>query len=318
MGFAVFLILDLIYLKYVPDLIPKEYQVEIDPPAILSSNSGSSYVKKISSYVAAGIFFVISLGTIFVRFGEGLTALVIGLLLVPKIHLWVEDKLRFNFTLLIKSITVTILIAALLAFSARYNRLDREKAERMQAENTRVAAEKEKFRQEVAQRQKQLNDTLFYFRSKAEAEINKQRYASAVSLLSQGLTFDPKQENLIALRAEANYRSGAYRDAVADYSKLIQSNPNTFDDYYKRANCHLKLGDKALAIADLKHAIGNGNEKARQLHEKINPLKRRIVGYVTRCCDGSTSGAKGRGACSHHGGVCDWNDPIYQEYREFE
>jgi hypothetical protein len=24
------------------------------------------------------------------------------------------------------------------------------------------------------------------------------------------------------------------------------------------------------------------------------------------CCDGSRSGATGRGACSHHGGVCRW------------
>jgi uncharacterized lipoprotein YehR (DUF1307 family) len=28
-----------------------------------------------------------------------------------------------------------------------------------------------------------------------------------------------------------------------------------------------------------------------------------------KCCDGTTSSATGRGACSHHGGVCEW---LYQ------
>lgn len=38
-----------------------------------------------------------------------------------------------------------------------------------------------------------------------------------------------------------------------------------------------------------------------------------ITGYRTLCRDGeySPSNAKGRGACSHHGGVADWNAPVY-------
>lgn len=47
--------------------------------------------------------------------------------------------------------------------------------------------------------------------------------------------------------------------------------------------------------------------------------KQVISGYRTLCRDGeySPSNAKGRGACSHHGGVADWNAPVYStEYIE--
>lgn len=39
----------------------------------------------------------------------------------------------------------------------------------------------------------------------------------------------------------------------------------------------------------------------------------KVIGYCTRCMDGtfSPSCATGRGACSHHGGVAQWNAPRY-------
>lgn len=42
-------------------------------------------------------------------------------------------------------------------------------------------------------------------------------------------------------------------------------------------------------------------------------IEKTIVEYRTLCRDGeySPSNAKGRGACSHHGGVEDWNAPVY-------
>lgn len=41
----------------------------------------------------------------------------------------------------------------------------------------------------------------------------------------------------------------------------------------------------------------------------------KIVGYCTLCNDGtrSPSCSTGQGTCSHHGGVSEWNAPIYQE-----
>lgn len=47
--------------------------------------------------------------------------------------------------------------------------------------------------------------------------------------------------------------------------------------------------------------------------EEPPTYKKIIVDYRTLCRDGeySPSNAKGRGACSHHGGVADWNAPVY-------
>ncbi len=42
-----------------------------------------------------------------------------------------------------------------------------------------------------------------------------------------------------------------------------------------------------------------------------------IISYKTQCNDGtwSPSNAKGKGACSHHGGVYDFYAPVYRSVR---
>lgn len=46
----------------------------------------------------------------------------------------------------------------------------------------------------------------------------------------------------------------------------------------------------------------------------------KIVGYCTLCRDGtrSPSCSTGRGTCSHHGGVAEWNAPIYDKVEHKE
>ena len=47
--------------------------------------------------------------------------------------------------------------------------------------------------------------------------------------------------------------------------------------------------------------------------ETTTTYEKEVVGYCTLCNDGtySPSCATGRGACSHHDGVAQWNAPIY-------
>ena len=49
--------------------------------------------------------------------------------------------------------------------------------------------------------------------------------------------------------------------------------------------------------------------------EYVTTYKEEIVGYCTLCSDGtySPSCATGRGACSHHGGVAQWNASRYKK-----
>lgn len=55
-------------------------------------------------------------------------------------------------------------------------------------------------------------------------------------------------------------------------------------------------------------------------YETNTTYEKKIVGYCTLCNDGtrSPSCSTGRGTCSHHGGVAEWNAPIYQEFANQE
>lgn len=99
---------------------------------------------------------------------------------------------------------------------------------------------------------------------------------------------------------------------------LIADDASNADLLYRRAICFQRTGLLKDAVVDLKNAAGLGDPRAGSLFDKINPARKVIVGYITRCCDGSTSYARGRGACSHHGGVCNWNEPVYEEHRKYE
>jgi hypothetical protein len=49
--------------------------------------------------------------------------------------------------------------------------------------------------------------------------------------------------------------------------------------------------------------------------EQVTTYEKKATGYCTLCNDGtySPSCATGRGACSHHGGVAEWNSPRYSD-----
>lgn len=53
--------------------------------------------------------------------------------------------------------------------------------------------------------------------------------------------------------------------------------------------------------------------------ETVTTYVQKATGYCTLCADGtySPSCATGRGACSHHGGVAEWNAPRYSTVPEY-
>jgi hypothetical protein len=77
--------------------------------------------------------------------------------------------------------------------------------------------------------------------------------------------------------------------------------------------------DGKTVIADC--TLGNISYKSYVYHpavsqkshtETVTTYKEEVRGYCTLCSDGTYSPtcATGRGACSHHGGVAQWNAPI--------
>lgn len=59
---------------------------------------------------------------------------------------------------------------------------------------------------------------------------------------------------------------------------------------------------------------------AKEHIEKKVKYKNVIVGYCTKCKDGtrSPSCSTGKGTCSHHGGVLQWNAPVYERKKYVE
>lgn len=162
-------------------------------------------------------------------------------------------------------------------------------------------------------------DTLNIYLKNAEVLHKKRRYKDAMANIDTALLYEAgEKDEILYIKANFYYDQRKYSKAIEAYTSVIDASYDWKNTLYKRAICYNKLGEKQNAVTDLKKASELGNKEAEELHDKINPVRKRVAYYVTRCCDGSTSSATGRGACSHHGGVCNWNDPVYEEYRKYK
>ena len=303
--------------KYVPNLLPNQPRFDIDSEMISKKNKKSgNTVLRTFSYILALMFFISSLVFIFTRFWQGLLFLVIGFIILPNGHNLIERKLRFKFKTLPKIIICIVLLIFALILADNY-----EKKEKQIAEIERIAKGKEQLAKEEAERiEKTRIDSLSMFQNSASQQIIENKLKNAYNSIQIALrlskTEDEKNKSN-SINADYLFKSAKYSDAIEAFTNLIGKNFNLSETYYKRAICFQKTKKIQEAVNDLKEAIKLGNEEANKLHEKINPIKKKIVGYETLCCDGTTSYSKGRGACSRHGGVCDWNHPIYEEYRQY-
>lgn len=107
-----------------------------------------------------------------------------------------------------------------------------------------------------------------------------------------------------------------YREALTLIKSLLAEKSEA-ELFYCRAVCYLKTDSIRLAVADLDSAKAGGYKPAVKLYNKVNPLIKHITGYCTLCADGTISYATGRGACSWHGGVAEWNHPMYETSRKY-
>lgn len=113
------------------------------------------------------------------------------------------------------------------------------------------------------------------------------------------------------------YKQGDYQMALDTLTSALQVDSSNHQVLFYRALCYLKLRRVQLAVYDLYKAMNSGDKAAAGLYAKVNPARRHVVGHETLCGDGTTSDAAGSGACSHHGGVAEWNHPIYEISRKY-
>lgn len=312
-------------MRYIPNLIPENSKVLKDyfkvlKPSNKKSNSGLIDFLRWFGGVLLIIFALVYLKHPLVTLLFGF----MGFMILPPGHNWVEKKFRFSFTTKIKSILGFILFLISIPLLGHYNALDKEEAHLLKVKTER----EEKQIAEKLRREKIRNDSLIFYIAASSQFTGKHKTDQAVKLLKKAVEFAElpedkakialEKKNISTVKAFDLVKSEKYHLALKILDTLILDDKSNSNLFYNRAICYSKTGKIREAVNDCKIVTQLGDKIADRLYNKINPIKKRITGYITRCCDGSTSGSTGRGTCSHHGGVCDWQEPVYEEYRKYE
>ena len=280
------------------------------------------------AYIAAVIFFIIAVSYL-LRPALMLLFATIGFILLPEVHRLVERIFRFRFTPRIKIAFGIFLLAVTMPTVFYYHQVDSRQAAKEKVARQIILQKEEQENAIEAAKLKQQHDSLDYYLRQSRLLIKAQKNEDALGILTRAGSFaittgdrdkiTAERIEIRQLRISECLKKGQYKTAIPELDEMLEMKPGDDDLRYKRALCYSKAGQIENAVADLKIAMEQGNDDAITLHEKINPLRKRVLYYLTRCCDGTESptNAKGRGACSHHGGVCDWNEPVYKEYRKY-
>lgn len=279
----------------------------------MTNSRGREILVRVLSYVGAALLFILGLGCLV---HPVLTVLsgAAGLLLMPPTRKWLETRLPFRLSNEARKWAIGVLTLAFLGGIGHY--ADKEKP-------ALAAAHKVNPSQTPDPGNKIDSFQIFL----TQAENPKIKIDSSYTLLGKATALagsdeqraqcTTTREKVLERQASEYMHTKSYGKALPIYTLLLEKRPDDTLLLFDRALCYSKEGQPEAAVSDLKAAMDKGSVRADSLHDKVNPLRKRFVGYETLCCDGSTSSARGRGACSHHGGVCDWNNPVYIEERRY-
>jgi tetratricopeptide (TPR) repeat protein len=205
-------------------------------------------------------------------------------------------------------------IAAALAEQQRQTEI----AEKLEQE--RVAKEKE---------QRRL-DSLNYHLNLAQQHFEKRKTMEAVQEYEMAWPFmDPNTKGMLGYKiANILFAKKQYEKALGYYWHAKSSSDYRDTLHYNKAMCLVKVGDVSAAVSALRQSPER-TPRIQALFNKVNPVrtrasyvdkpvqKKRVAYYSILCRDGSTSySSSRRGTCSRHGGVADWNHPVYETYTD--
>ncbi|NIG55404.1 tetratricopeptide repeat protein [Chitinophaga sp. Cy-1792] len=313
-------------MRYIPDLIPRDFSIKQDYfKKAVSTVTPFNKTKRVISIVIACIFFLFALANI-THPPLFMLAVILGLGLLPGVHRWLEKKLRFKFTTKIKGGAYAIAFIPFLAAVSHFSAIDTNRRQEQLQHEKAITQQ-----QALTAREDSLRKVTFYAavsslkEHQAKKDLSDNQINQLVSHLDSIAVQQTEKSDIATIKFTVQQEQslkllsgGKYQQALVILTDLLFTAPNDATLLYNRALCYDKLGNQELAVKDLKLAMEAGSTSAKTYHNKINPERKRVTGYVTRCCDGSTSSATGRGACSWHGGVCNWNEPQYETYRKYE
>lgn len=103
------------------------------------------------------------------------------------------------------------------------------------------------------------------YTARGRAWLREEEAEEAVSDFTRALELQPDSPALLQDRARAHTRLGAHRQAAADWSAIIALAPAADTAYLRRADAYLAAGDTAAALADFDAVLSrNGaNVEAR-------------------------------------------------------
>jgi hypothetical protein len=292
-------------MKYVINLIPENAKVLPDYFVNEATNiNKASFVKKFFCTAGAVFLYLMALGSMEYPALSVLFFIMATGLLWP-VHRWLEKKLRFTFTSIIKGAVYSFLLLPCVMLMVHYGENIKPspgakaeaKIETPTKDNTETSAkasrpEKQPSPPDNSQalridsiRKDSLNKDLALLNNPDKItnisvdEIGK-RYDHALTLASN------TEEKAQVERAVGEARKGSlprlmkskkYQDALDILNALVLENANDAAMLYQRAMCYDKLGDTEGAVADLVQAMKLGSTEANKLHEKINPERKRVV-----------------------------------------
>jgi tetratricopeptide (TPR) repeat protein len=259
-------------------------------------------------YLISLIIFIAALSILSTRFWQAFFLILIAFPIIPPGQCFIEEKSKYQFSRFIKILYYSLMVIIVYNIAEYYEKFEILEKEKIVEIENKKKAEEEKIRK----------DSLDFYFTQSEINFNSKRIPEAIENISKALLLatDEKAE-ILSKRAEYKINGKQIDGALSDYSEILLINKENPEILYARALCYIKLKKTQEAVNDLKIAIKLGSAESDKLHEKINPKKRRIAHYVVRCCDGSSSSHSGRGACSHHGGICNPSEPVYEEYRKY-
>jgi tetratricopeptide (TPR) repeat protein len=267
----------------------------------------NSFHRKVFKYVAI-ISAIVGLFLLADRPIAGLIFLAIG-----GISYFIDRDVFIALGSRAKEVIIVTLIASGLISNGGYRKAEIEKVQHEQAEQAKQLQIK------IADEKKQvaLLDSSNRLVTLGRTAFKKKRFSRANALFDQALTVSPPNEDALFLKGWYFKETKQFDKAALLFARIGSSSEKHDEALVEEGLCLVKK-NPAQAVALFREASALNNSRASKLYNKYNPIRRRITGYITRCCDGTSSGARGRGACSHHGGVCNWNDTIYTKSRRYE
>lgn len=304
-------------MPYLPDLIPKDRKVI--PEYFHKQPVGTQQPKADAGAVLLGLVFLI-IAVCFIRYA-GFAALF-GLLVISCTNggrRWLERAGRFSLTGVARVVIYGLMILVSVPVYLGYVHQDEVDA----AERAAAHARAVKFTADSLVQDSSRKVALYAVLDKASQmppDKGLELIGGTDSLVKTTAEKDSVEKlagNLQFQVVQRQFARKDYEGSLRAVQQLLDHDHTKPELWYYRARCYIGLGKMQLAVNDLDSAKALNYKPADRLFEQVNPLKKRITGYCTLCADGSISFATGRGACSWHGGVAEWNHPMYETYRKY-